>query len=229
MQARHAAGVDEVEQEVAVGYGIERIRDGAAKAEHRSRGKAVERVGGAGQGRGAQRARIGDVSGRGEPVVVAGEHLHVGEHMVREEHRLGVLQMGIAGQDHLEIRLGLGDERLAQCHVGAHELASATLGVQARIRRHLVVARAAGVQPRTRVPDARRQLGLDGHVDVLALLHVEDEDPRFDVGLGDNALVGEHSRMGRRAGNILGIEPLINGQRRPEPLGEGVGAFGKSS
>jgi len=35
-----------------------------------------------------------------EPADVPLEHLEVGQHMVGEEHRLGPLQVGVAGHDH---------------------------------------------------------------------------------------------------------------------------------
>ena len=151
--------------------------------------------------------------------------------------------MRVARQDDVEVRLGLGDERLAQGHIGGHELASAALGIQARIRGHLVVARAARVQPRPGVPDAGRQLRLDGHVDILAFHHVEGKRAGLDVGqdalepfrnglgvsLGDDALGGQHGGVGDRTGDVLSIEPLVHGQRCAEALGKGVGAFGESS
>ena len=68
--------------------------------------------------------------------------------MVREQHRLGVLRWRVAGQDDVEVRLGLPDERLAQRHVRRHEVLAALLGEQARVGGHLVVAAAAGVQAR---------------------------------------------------------------------------------
>ena len=85
--------------------------------------------------------------------------------MVREQHRLGVLQMGVAGQDDVEVRLGLPDERLAQRHVRRHEVLAALLGEQARVGGHLVVAAAAGVQARAGVADVGDERALHRHVD----------------------------------------------------------------
>ena len=213
------------------------------EAERPRGGEAVERVGGPGQRGGSQGARVSGIAGGGETIVVAGEHLHVGEHMVREQHRLGVLQVRVARQDDIEVRLGLGNERLAQGNVGGHKLAGTALGVQARVGCHLVVARAARVQPRPGIPHAAGQLRLDGHVDVLAFHHVERERAGGDVGQNalepfcngfgiggrDDALGGQHVSMGDRAGDVLGVESLIHGQRCPEALGEGIGAFSESS
>lgn len=213
------------------------------EAERLRGGEAVERIGGPGQGRGPQGACVGGVAGGGEAIPVARKHLHVGEHMVREQHRLGVLQVRVARQDDIEVRLGLGNERLAQGNVGGHKLAGTALGVQARVGCHLVVARAARVQPRPGIPHAAGQLRLDGHVDVLAFHHVERERAGGDVGQNalepscngfgiggrDDALGGQHVSMGDRAGDVLGVESLIHGQRCPEALGEGIGAFSESS
>jgi len=99
------------------------------------------------------------------------------------------------------------------------------------------------VQPRPGIPHAAGQLRLDGHVDVLAFHHVERERAGGDVGQNalepfrngfgiggrDDALGGQHVSMGDRAGDVLGVESLIHGQRRPEALGEGIGAFSESS
>ena len=89
--------------------------------------------------------------------------------MVREQHRLGMLQVRVARQDDVEVRFGLGDERLAQGDVGGHELAGsdawrtgACPWPPGRCGERPVCSRAPAS------PTSAGQLRLDGHVDVLA-------------------------------------------------------------
>jgi hypothetical protein len=55
------------------------------------------RIGGAGQGRRAQRHGIHALVGIGKPFLVPAEHLIIGHEMVGEQHGLGPLQMGVPG------------------------------------------------------------------------------------------------------------------------------------
>jgi hypothetical protein len=62
---------------------------------------------------GAKRRGIGCITCRAHPLKVPREHPKIREHMMGEQHRLGLLQMRIAGQYHLSVVFGDGDERLA--------------------------------------------------------------------------------------------------------------------
>ena len=55
----------------------------------------------------------------GEAAGVAPEHLVVGEQVVGEEDRLGRLQVGVAGHDHVEVGLGLVEQRPLQARRGS--------------------------------------------------------------------------------------------------------------
>ena len=82
---------------------------------------------------------------------------------------LGALQVRVAGHRPVEVRLGDVDER-------GHQVAARSTAAQ-RVRarehrhvgRHLVVARAGGVQPPADRPDDLGQPALDRHVDVLVV------------------------------------------------------------
>ena len=209
MHGHNGAGVVQVEQEVAIRHGIERIGDHVGEPELGGRHLAIERIGGAGERGGTERAGIGGLKGGGKAAEIAREHPHVGEQVVREEHRLGMLQVRVARQDHAGVLLGGGHERAAQLEVSAHELLGERLYRQTRVGRHLVVARAARVQALSGLADTARELALDGHVDVL-VVDVEGEVAGVDIGLdgietradllgvlgADDALSGEHARMG---------------------------------
>ena len=89
--------------------------------------------------------------------------------MVREQDRLRMLQMSIAGQDDIEIGLGLAYERMTQRDVGMHQVGSTLLGVQTRIRCNLIVAAATRVQTRSRIPDIGRKSLFHRHMDILVV------------------------------------------------------------
>ena len=87
------------------------------------------------------------------------------------------------------------------------------------------------MKPSARLADATRELGLDGHVDVL-VVDIERERAGIDVGLdlrqpgtdglgvllADHALRGKHRRMRPRSRDILSIEMLVDRERRAELL-----------
>ncbi len=70
--------------------------------------------GGAGQGRRAQRKLIGAAAAVGQPIAVALELFAIGQPVVRGEHRLGPLQVRVAGQNDAGVALAAADERPLQ-------------------------------------------------------------------------------------------------------------------
>jgi len=52
---------------------------------------------------------------------------------------------------------------------------------------------------------------------------------RLEVLGRNDALGRQHLRMGDRAQNVLQVQLLVNGQRRPESLGERVNALFESA
>ena len=95
----YRAGVLQVEQEVAVGHRVERVGDDTREPELEGGHATVERIARAGQGRGAQRTGIGRVEGVLLAIEIALEHPRIGEQMMRQQHRLRMLQMRVAGKD----------------------------------------------------------------------------------------------------------------------------------
>ena len=162
--------------------------------------------------------------------------------MVRQQHGLRVLEVGVAGQDHVEVSLRRLEQCLAQGQIGGHEIACALLHVQARVGGHLIVARTPRVQPRPGVANGLGEHALHGHVDVL-VVYIELElalvDDRLDgvkplrdgrcVVIADDALGRQHVRMGDRTGDVLGVQPFIHGKGRAEPLRERICALFESS
>ena len=140
----------------------------------------------------------------------------------REGDRLRALQVGVAGQDGVEVLPGLFAEHpdeLTQLPLQGRDLVAQ---IEAQVHRHLVVAAARGVQPLARVADPRGELGLDEHVDVLGLgverqLSALDvmKDPleplndRLAVLLCNHPALGEHGRVGDRPADVLPVHPAV--------------------
>ena len=160
----------DVDHEVAVGDGVERVRRDRLEAQFARDELAVDRVADAGEGARAERQHVDAPPRLPQPLRVAREHLLVGEQVVGEQHGLCALQVRVAGHHRLRLALGEVDQRASQCPQarggrvagGAHE--------HPQVGRHLVVTRARGVQPPRRFADAFGERGLDVEMDVLAIL-----------------------------------------------------------
>ena len=221
----------QIEQEITVGNRIERVGDHARKAKFGSRHLAIERIARTGKRGSTKRAVVGGIKGGLQARKVAREHPGIRQQMMREQHGLSVLHMRVARQNHLVVLLGRIHQHMAQLKIGLHELLGQRLDAQARIGRHLVVARTPSMQALASLADATRQLALDGHMNVL-VVDVEGEvagiDILFDSGqtlgnrllvLGtDDALGRQHFGMRLRAGDILFIEMFVDRQRRAKLL-----------
>ncbi len=158
----------------------------------------------------------------------------MGEQVMAEHHRHGLLEVGVGRQ----VCVGM---RLRQRHEGAlepgHEtgqLGQLAFRPEAQIGGDLIVAAPPGVE----LGPGRFELGdppLDGRVDVFVGCD-EDEVPRFDLGLDhierieDRITFGirheadrcQHRDMGPRAGDVFGVEATIERERVVETL-EGLG------
>ena len=143
------------------------LRVTAGKVEQLGHILPVDGEGGPGQGTGAERQDVDPLEAVLHPPLVPLEHLHVGEHVVGEEDRLGGLQVGVARHDDVEVALRLADERVDQQVEIGGDLDDLVPQVEADIQRHLVVAGAAGMEPLARLADLRGEARLDVHVDIF--------------------------------------------------------------
>src|SRR5882672_3195625 len=100
--------------------------------------------------------------------------------MMREGDGLGGLEMGEAGHDGLDMPCRLRDERALQRREPLARPCAGFAHPEPEIRRHLVVARARGVQPAGRLSHDLREPCLDVEMNVLELA-LEDETARFDL------------------------------------------------
>ena len=225
MHRHDGAGVMQIEQEITVGNRIERVGNHARKAKFGSRHLAIERIARTGKRGSTQRAVVGGIKGGLQARKVAREHPGVRQQMMRQQHGLSMLHVRIARQNHLLVLLGRIHQYMTQLKIGLHELLGQCLDAQARVGRHLVVARTSGMQALASLADATRQLALDRHMDIL-VVDIEAEVAVIDIlldsgqALGnrllvldtDDALGGQHLGMRLRAGDILLIEMLVDRQ-----------------
>ena len=117
----------------------------------------------------------------GEPLAVPIEHGHVREKVMGEEHRLGPLQVRVAGHGRLAVLLRLLEQ--SRLHRGERgvELAEHLADVQALVEGDLIVAGAPGVQLAAHRAGQLDQPALDIHVDVFEL-RAEREAPALELG-----------------------------------------------
>ena len=82
-------------------------------------------------------------------------------------HRLGALQVRVAGQDDVRVLIAALDERPLQIEQQAVDVRQRVADVQLEVGRHLVVAAAGGMQFAADVARPRDQRRLDVHMDVF--------------------------------------------------------------
>ena len=159
-----------------------------------------------------------------DPVAV--EHPHVGEQVVRQAHGLRPLAVGVAGQDRVEVGLGLGEQRLAERPQPLGLPHRRGPQVQERVGDDLVVAAARRVQAPAGVADQLGEAALDGRVDVLvagregeravAELAGDPLQALVDGGgvLGrDDPRRAEHPGVRARGGHVLRPHAPVDRQR----------------
>ena len=171
---------------------------------------AVQRVGGARQRGGSQRQAVGATPHVLHALHITGEHLDIGQQVVRKAHRLRHLQMGEARQDDLHVPLCHAQQGALQLGQQGDDLVDFVPQPQAHIGGHLVVAAAAGVQAFARITHQLGEAGLDVEVHVFEF-QLPLEATGFDVGLDlrhapldggqvvgtEDALLGQHARVGQ--------------------------------
>ena len=226
MRRRDRRGGERLEREVAVGDAVERIGGRPVEVKRLRGHVAVDRKRGAGERSRAERTFVEALARVLEPSRVAPQHLDIGHEMMAEGDRLRRLQMGEARHDNCRAVERAGRQRPLQLSDLGEDRVDRVAHPEAEIDRHLVVARACGVQPPGRRADDLGEPAFDVHMDIFQRAR-ERERPRldfaFDLGetLGDRlGVVGfddasgsEHGEMGLGAGDVLGAKLAVEVDR----------------
>ena len=164
------AGVGtELDGEVAIGDGVQRVLAHAIEAQRVRHVLAVDGEGGAGEGRRTQRQPVDAAAGIGQASGIARQHLDIGQQVVAEGDGLCHLQVGEARHDRVGMLLGQCQQRLLQCTQQGQDLVGGVTQPQADVGGDLVVARAGRVQTLAGVADQLGQSLLDVEVDILQI------------------------------------------------------------
>ena len=137
---------------------------------------------------------------------------------MREQHRLGVLEVSAPRHRHPEVAIGLCHKGIDDVEHEGRDRAGLVTQVHPEEGRHLVVARTTGPQPAADVgtgsfDEAPLQRGVD--VLVAGLRH---ELPRLDVGAQGLEAV-EHGLQGRVVEQARGVQDTCVGPRPGQVVG----------
>ena len=173
-KARQVHGADcrrrvEIQQKIAVGHRVHAVGGDARKAQLARHEVAVYGIRQSRQCAAAERHDVRPLARLRKALGVPPQHLEIRQHVVGEQRGLGALEMGVARHGGVRIRRRALDQPAPQTANRRQRIADGVLDEHADVQRHLVVARARGVQPQRRLANHLEKPPLDVHVDVFEL------------------------------------------------------------
>ena len=135
----------------------------------------------AGEGRRSQRREIEPLEASANAAAVALKFLAVSQPVMHDHHRLGSLQMRVAGNDHVDVAVAAGDEGPLQVFEQGVDPRGRVPHEELEVGRYLVIAAAGRMQLAAHVAECGRSAPLDVHVDVFEL-GAERKGSRLDLG-----------------------------------------------
>ena len=211
--------------EVPVGHGIQRVLEAGGEAQVSRHAVGIQRQRRPGQRAGTQRRHVSPVPGVHQPVDVAGQRPAVGQQVMGQEDRLGLLEVRVARE--------VGATRLvgpiSQCGLErgdqAGQVGQFVEDPEPEVGGHLVVSAPAGVQPGPRFAGQLGDPPLDRSVDVLVGRHkgegsvgqlslrgIQRLEHRRGIGVGHEPDPGQHPDVGPRTGHVLPEHPPVERQ-----------------
>ncbi len=222
MHLNGGKGGKELDDIVAVRYGIHAVGGGLVKVKQLGGVRTVKRVGGAGEGTCSERACVHSSADIGEAASVAAEHFEICAEVMCESNRLRFLQMGEAG--HIGFRVLLNDpldhkKKLLQDRI---KLVNFVPHIKLHIQSNLVVPASSGVELFAHIADPVDEIRLDKAVDIFILVGnsesavldipqdaVQSVDDLIPLMFSEDSLLCEHPHMCKAAADVLPVEFLI--------------------
>ncbi len=167
MQHDHAAGVEEVQREIAVARDVHGIARDRGKAQILGDGIPVKRKAAAGERAGTERHDVDAGVGLLHALEIARQHFEISEQIVWPKHRLGAPQMRIAGNHGLRIFLGQREQGTHQLRQLLQNGFRGRAQIQPHIERHLFVAAAPGMDLSGQCAHFRTELANDEGMDIF--------------------------------------------------------------
>ncbi|MNH98638.1 hypothetical protein D3C73_513810 [compost metagenome] len=176
----------------------------------------VDREGGSRKRPCSQRQHVDPLVAVRQAFCITAEHGHVSQQMVGEQDRLGTLQMRVAGNDRLDIVLGLAYQRFLQLMQQSYQFDHPIAQIQMHVGSHLVVAAASGMQLAADRADLLDQIFFNIHMNIF-ICHGKNNLPRTDfvehlvqsvldrlyILLRQDAAFAQHCDMGQTSLHIL--------------------------
>ena len=212
------AGGQELNGEVTIGDGVQGVVSGLGEAQQLCGAVPVDGIGGGGQSTGTQGGLVHALQAVLQTGHVTLEHVGVGHQVVGQSGGLGTLQVGVAGQQGVDVLLGLVHQDGLKVQNDLDDVLDLLPDIHPEVHGHLVVPATGGVEALGGLADAAGEQSLDVHVDVFHV-HGELHVACFDVSqdglqavddilclLGrDDALFPQHGGVGDGAGDVLAV------------------------
>ncbi len=223
---------------IAVGDRVHAVAGRPVEPEQAGGVGAVQRIGRAREGPGAERAEVQALLHVGKARAVPAEHLKIGAEMVRQGCRLRFLQVREARHEGVFVLFHQPQEDLQQLPELPVDRPDFIAHIQLHVQRHLVVAAAAGMQFFAGLPHARGQVGFHKAVDVLVFLR-DFQLPALHVGkdavqpaknlvallLREDFLLRQHPHMGPAPLDVLLQQAPVEPDGCVEPIRQPVRFF----
>ena len=242
MHPDHRETKQKFANEVAIADCIETILAEVSKSEFACDQFAIKDDAGTGERAGAERQNVSSFQTIIKAFEIARERFDLAQQIVREQNRLGALQMRVAGHNKIDMLFGEIDERRLQFLELRRRLAGLFFDVKPEVERNLVVAAARRVQLRAGVADFFDERALDIHMRVLKRfvpLKFPELDFLFDFTQsgfdlflfrgGDDPRPSQGGGVSDGAGNVMPIKPMIEGNGLAIALRDLGNRFVKSS